>query len=69
MLALFLIDVYWLYPKFFSDFHSEMSHDRNTPVQRLDGDLKTFFSDLEIGGHLNNTLLILMSDHGARWVG
>jgi membrane-anchored protein YejM (alkaline phosphatase superfamily) len=63
-----LFDMYRPYPKFFFGFHTEMSHNRNTPVQGLDGDLTTFLSDLEIGGHLNNTLLILMSDHGARWV-
>ena len=62
-----LFDMYTDYPKFFFGFHSEMSHDYNNKVQALDDDLVAFLKDLENGGHLNSTLLILMADHGARY--
>lgn len=34
---------------------------------QADDDLKTFIFNLEKGGFLNNTLLIVMADHGARF--
>lgn len=62
-----LFSVYRSYRKFFFGFHSEMSHDYNNKVQALDDDLVRLLKDLEDGGHLNSTLLILMADHGARY--
>ena len=62
-----LFDMYESHPKFFFGFHSEMSHGDNNVIQALDGDLVAFLKDLEAKGYLNSTLLILMSDHGARF--
>ena len=62
-----LFDAYRDFPKFFFGFHSEMSHDRNSKVRALDEDFVTFLRGLEGAGHLNQTLLILMADHGARY--
>ena len=62
-----MFDMYESHPKFFFGFHSEMSHGDNNVIQALDGDLVTFLQELETKGYLNSTLLILMSDHGARF--
>ncbi len=60
-------DMYPNSPKFSFLFHSELSHDGFSDVQNVDDDLVDFLVDLERKGHLNNTILILMSDHGARF--
>ncbi|KAK7110290.1 hypothetical protein V1264_014187 [Littorina saxatilis] len=62
-----LFDTYRNYPKFFFGFHSELSHGGNNDMQAQDEDVKSFLEGLEESGHLNSTLLILMSDHGARF--
>ncbi|XP_064641871.1 uncharacterized protein LOC135496468 [Lineus longissimus] len=48
-------------------FHSECSHNDNKPLNIVDDDLKAWLQMLLIKGYLNNTMLILMSDHGARF--
>ncbi|XP_014789005.2 uncharacterized protein LOC106882747 [Octopus bimaculoides] len=53
--------------KFAFAFHGELSHNDNNPIQYLDKDLLAFFQSMEKGNYLNNTLLIVMSDHGARY--
>jgi hypothetical protein len=53
--------------KFSFAFHSECSHDSNNPLSMIDEDLKNWLEYLYTNGFLNNTLLILMSDHGARF--
>ena len=53
--------------KFMFGFHSETSHDDNNMVQVVDKDTKEFLEFLENNGYLNRTILILMSDHGARF--
>ncbi|XP_064638792.1 uncharacterized protein LOC135494597 [Lineus longissimus] len=53
--------------KFSFTFHSECSHDSNNPLSMVDEDFKRWLEYLYINGFLNNTLLILMSDHGARF--
>ncbi|XP_070188697.1 uncharacterized protein [Littorina saxatilis] len=62
-----LFDTYRNYPKFFFGFHSELSHGGNNDMQAQDEDVKSFLQGLEESGHLNSTLLILMSDHGTRF--
>ncbi|XP_025079509.1 LOW QUALITY PROTEIN: uncharacterized protein LOC112555359 [Pomacea canaliculata] len=57
---------YTSHPKFFFGFHREMSRNNNNPVQALDEDMVLFLERLEKSGHLNSTLLILMSDHGEK---
>ena len=53
--------------KFMFGFHSETSHDDNNMVQVVDDDMKDFLQFLETKGYLNRSVLILMSDHGARF--
>ena len=63
-------DFYHMYPnqpKFSFGFHSEFSHGDSNELQKADDDLYEMLHSLETGGHLNNTVLILMSDHGARF--
>jgi hypothetical protein len=62
--------VYQMYKnrsKFVFGFHSEVSHGDNNLVETADEDLTDTLKFLREGGYLNNTLLILMSDHGARF--
>ncbi|ELT92777.1 hypothetical protein CAPTEDRAFT_140198 [Capitella teleta] len=54
-------------PKFSFLFHSELSHDVHSMSRLIDQDLKDLIWDLDQEGHLDNTLLILMADHGARF--
>ena len=66
----YIREMYEMYPgssKFSFLFHSELSHDGYSELQAVDDDLYNFLSDMEHRGHLNNTILILMSDHGARF--
>lgn len=66
----------WLYqfykvysdiPKFAFCFHGELSHDDYNLVGYADTDLQNFLKSLHEEGILNNTLLMLMSDHGHRF--
>lgn len=54
-------------PKFSFLFHSEFTHNGYSEVRVVDDDFKQFIENLEENGFLNNTLLILMADHGARF--
>ncbi|XP_071085366.1 uncharacterized protein [Haliotis cracherodii] len=63
-------DAYMMYGKkrkFMFGFHAETSHDDNNMAQVVDEDTKKFLEYLENHGYLNKTILILMSDHGARF--
>ena len=63
-------DMFYMYadkPKWSFLFHSEFTHGGYSEVRMVDDDLKQFLELLEEGGYLNNTLLILMADHGARF--
>ncbi|KAF4521483.1 hypothetical protein B566_EDAN001780 [Ephemera danica] len=60
------ITVYPDKPKFMFSFHSELSHDSFNQIGAADEDLTDFFRWMRREGHLNNTLLIVMSDHGHR---
>ncbi|XP_078052258.1 uncharacterized protein LOC144478335 [Augochlora pura] len=62
-----IFNVYEHQPKFLFGFHGELSHDSYNDIGVADQDLYTWIKDLNESGHLNNTLLILMSDHGHRF--
>ena len=62
-----LFHVYPDQPKFSFVFHSEYSHGSTNKLQVADEDVLSFLQHMNRGGHLNNTLLILMADHGARF--
>ncbi|XP_054724869.1 uncharacterized protein LOC129235195 isoform X2 [Uloborus diversus] len=53
--------------KFGFVFHSELSHDDYNLVGYEDTDIEKFLKNLYTSGILNNTLLIVMSDHGHRF--
>jgi membrane-anchored protein YejM (alkaline phosphatase superfamily) len=53
-------------PKFSFIFHSEASHNYNNPLSLLDNDLKEFLTFLKKSGIIENTIILLMSDHGVR---
>lgn len=59
-------DVYNDVPKFAFGFHGELSHDDYNLVGYADAELENFLKDLQESGILNNTLLIMLSDHGHR---
>lgn len=44
-----------------------MSHDYLNYPMIMDEDYERFFINIEQSGYLNNTIIILMSDHGIRW--
>ncbi|XP_042204483.1 uncharacterized protein LOC121854141 isoform X2 [Homarus americanus] len=54
-------------PKFAFAFHGELSHDDYNLVSVADQDLVEMLTSLWNDGHLNNTILVLMSDHGHRF--
>ena len=58
--------VYESKPKFSFIFHSEASHNYNNPLGLLDHDIKNFLIYLKTSGIMKNTVLLFMSDHGAR---
>lgn len=63
-------DFYTMYDKrskFAFGFHSEVSHGDNNLVETADEDLYNTLKFLNDGNYLRNTLVILMSDHGARF--
>lgn len=53
--------------KFSFLFHSEYTHGHSSQLQVADDDLLSFLKRLKTNNVLNNTVLILMSDHGARF--
>ena len=62
-------DFYNMYdkqPKFSFVFHSELTHDAYSSLKVVDEDLLRFLHNIEDKGYLNNTILILMADHGPR---
>lgn len=64
-------NVYRVYkerPKFVFGFHGEISHDDYNLVEAADQDLLEWLQWFNTSGQLNNTLLIIMSDHGHRSV-
>jgi len=53
--------------KFSFLFHSEYTHGHNNLLQWADADLRAHLEYLLTSGHLERSLLVLMSDHGARF--
>ncbi|CAL7939740.1 unnamed protein product [Xylocopa violacea] len=62
-----IFNVYKHQPKFVFGFHGELSHDSYNDIGVVDEDLHNWIQDLQKFGHLNDTVLILMSDHGHRF--
>ncbi|KAH9505326.1 hypothetical protein Btru_058349 [Bulinus truncatus] len=63
-------DIFYMYKeqrKFLIHFLVEMTHDDNNLITKMDLEVKNLVQNLYEGGYLNNTLLILMGDHGARY--
>ena len=64
-------ELYRTYPahmrKFSFLFHVELSHDSTNLLQLADDDLVEFLKDMNGAGHLDNTVLIMMADHGQRF--
>ncbi|KAH9505327.1 hypothetical protein Btru_058350 [Bulinus truncatus] len=63
-------DIFIMYPakrKFLLHFLVDMSHDDNNLITKMDADIMNVVKFLHDNGYLNNTLLILMGDHGARY--
>ncbi|XP_013417399.1 uncharacterized protein LOC106178664, partial [Lingula anatina] len=63
-------DMFLMYkdkPKFSYLFHSKYSHGHTSQLQVADDDLLEFLQWLEKGRYLDDTILILMADHGARF--
>lgn len=54
-------------PKFIFSFHGELSHDSINLIEVADDDLFNFFKQLNENALLENTILIVMSDHGNRF--
>ncbi|CAG5121124.1 unnamed protein product [Candidula unifasciata] len=63
-------DIFQMYKnkrKFLFHFITEFSHDDNNLMSLMDDDIQKLVEFLYEGNYLNNTLLILMGDHGARY--
>lgn len=54
-------------PKFAFTFQNELSHDDYNLVSVADDDYLQLITALRDEGHLNNTILVIMSDHGHRY--
>ena len=53
--------------KFAFMFGSELTHWDNNPGEYMDEDFVRLFKFLKLKGHLENTVLIVFGDHGARY--
>lgn len=53
--------------KFSFVFHSEFSHDNSDRLRLADDDLRRHLTSLRDSGHLERTVVVLMSDHGPRF--
>ncbi|CAF1139429.1 unnamed protein product [Adineta steineri] len=62
-----LYDMYPNQPKFSFTFHAQYSHDSNNHLPYGDNELLEFLKMMNKRGHFDNTILILMTDHGARF--
>ena len=61
------VEVYKHQPKFGFIFHSEFSHTGNSQVKIMDEPIVDLLEHLNKANVLNNSILLLMSDHGARF--
>ena len=62
-----LFDMYPSQPKFSFLFHSQYSHDSNNRLPYGDDELLEFLKLMYQRGYFDNTIFILMTDHGARF--
>lgn len=62
-----LMSVYRDKPHFMLSFLAQLSHDNVNLVGTMDGDLRDWLANVHERGLLNNTLLIVFSDHGPRY--
>jgi hypothetical protein len=62
-----LFDMYPNQPKFSFIFHSQYSHDTNNRLPYGDDELLEFLQLMYKRGYFDNTIFIVMSDHGARF--
>lgn len=62
-----MYEVYKDKPKFMFTFHNEYTHDNNNGAWNADEEVYQWLQEFHAKGYLNNTLLILMSDHGSRY--
>jgi hypothetical protein len=62
-----LFDMYPNQPKFSFVFHSQYSHDSNNRLPYGDDELLGFLKLMHKRHYFDNTIFILMSDHGARY--
>ncbi|CAF0826861.1 unnamed protein product [Didymodactylos carnosus] len=60
-------EMYPIQPKFSFLFHSQYSHDTNNRLPYADRELHDFLVHMNTKGYLDNTMLIIMTDHGARY--
>ncbi|XP_058825046.1 uncharacterized protein LOC131685374 [Topomyia yanbarensis] len=56
-------------PRFVFSFHGELSHDSINLIGVADTDITNWLVELKQSGVLNNTVMIMMSDHGNRFAG
>lgn len=54
-------------PKFIFHFLGEISHGNFNQVQVIDNDLLQFMTEFKSKGYLNNTIMIILGDHGWRF--
>lgn len=62
-----LFEMYPNQPKFSFVFHSQYSHDTNNRLPYADDELVEFLKLMYERGYFDQTILIIMSDHGARF--
>lgn len=54
-------------PSFIFSFHAELSHDSINLIGVADDDITAWMKSMKTSGLLNNSILIMMSDHGNRF--
>lgn len=62
-----LFKMYPHQPKFSYLFHSTYSHNSNNRLPYADSELFDFLKMIQANGYLDRTMLIIMTDHGARF--
>ncbi|XP_013396390.1 uncharacterized protein LOC106163379 [Lingula anatina] len=63
----YYIKNYQRHPYFGLYFLNELTHDVDSPIQLADVDYRNFLKEHNERGYLNNTIILFMSDHGARF--